>query len=512
MTLKDRSESMGLYNGGNVPLNDIATLPEKEFRKTVLGLYRDDYRLMNFFGFLENHGISRLFAILGTDDEIELKIVSMRVSAHSPRYESLTKELFQANMFEREIAEQLAILPEGHPWLKPLRYHTNYRRVKDIWPDILSRQIPGAYNFYAVNGAEVHEVGVGPVHAGIIEPGHFRFQCHGEEVMHLEIQLGYQHRGIEPMFAGGDLKRGAFLSESIAGDTSIGHSTAFCEVVESLSACHVPPKAQAIRAVALELERIANHMGDLGALGMDAGFLPTSDYFGRMRGDYLNLLLSLTGNRFGKGLCRPGGVLFDIDDEMADDFCKRLKKYKKEFENVSDLLFTRPSVLARFEGIGAVSLSEAKELGLVGPVARASQLERDIRIEYPSGMWQFCHVPISLAATGDVYGRALVRRQEISRSLEFLLKLIPSLPKGDISSGIGSMKENMLAVSLVEGWRGEIMHCGITDEKGVFKRYKIKDPSFHNWFGLAKAMRGQEISDFPLCNKSFNLSYCGHDL
>lgn len=503
---------MELFNGANIALTDIPLLTANEFRTVVVRRCRNEARLMNLFGSLESDGSVRLFAILGLDEDAQMQALSTRITAEYPRYESLTKELLQAHMFEREIAEQWAIVPDGHPWPKPLRYHANYRGVPDLWPDISQRTIPGAYPFYSVGGEEVHEVGVGPVHAGIIEPGHFRFQCHGEEIMHLEIQLGYQHRGIEPMMCGKDLKRGVLLSESVAGDTSIGHSTAFCEVVESLAGCMVSPRAQAIRAVALELERLANHVGDLGALGMDAGFLPTSAYFGRMRGDYLNLLLALTGNRFGKGLCRPGGVLFDIDASMAEEFCSKLKQYKNEFEDVSELLFTRPSVLARFEGIGVISSKNAKKLGLVGPAARASQLEHDVRIEYSSGMWQFYHVPISLSATGDVYARALVRRQEVMRSLEFLLKVLPTLPKGEALVPVGSMKTDALAVSLVEGWRGEIMHVGITDAQGAFGRYKIKDPSFHNWFGLALAMRNQEISDFPLSNKSFNLSYCGHDL
>jgi Ni,Fe-hydrogenase III large subunit len=231
-----------------------------------------------------------------------------------------------------------------------------------------------------------------------------------------------------------------------------------------------------------------------------------------MRGDYLNLLLAITGNRFGKGLCRPGGVLFDIDTAMADELCLKLKKHKAEFQDVSELLFSRPSVLARFEGVGVILPDEAKMFGLVGPAGRASQLECDVRINYSSGMWQFHHVPISLAATGDVYGRALVRRQEVMRSLEFLLRILPSLPSGGIFAQPGPMRPDTLSVALVEGWRGEIMHVGISDDKGGFARYKIKDPSFHNWLGLAYCMRGQEISDFPLCNKSFNLSYCGHDL
>jgi Ni,Fe-hydrogenase III large subunit len=503
---------MELFNGANMSLTEIPLLTAREFRDEILRRCRGEARLVNLFGAPDGERDVRLFALLGLDEEAELQVLSTRISSEYPHYESLTKNLLQAHWFEREIAEQWAITPEGHPWLKPLRYHANYRSVADLWPDISGRTIPGAYPFYAVDGEEVHEVGVGPVHAGIIEPGHFRFQCHGEEILHLEIQLGYQHRGIEPMMRGADLRRSVLLSESIAGDTSIGHSTAFCEVVESLAGCAISGRAQAIRAVALELERLANHVGDLGALGMDAGFLPTSSYFGRMRGDYLNLLLALTGNRFGKGLCRPGGVLFDIDAAMAEDFCRKLRIYKKEFENVSDLLFTQPSVLARFEGIGVISTKTAKKVGLVGPAARASQLERDVRINYSSGMWQFHHVPISLAATGDVYGRALVRRQEVMRSLEFLLRVLPSLPKGAIFFPPATMKPDTLAVSLVEGWRGEIAHVGITDSQGGFARYKITDPSFHNWFGLSLAVRNQEISDFPLCNKSFNLSYCGHDL
>jgi Ni,Fe-hydrogenase III large subunit len=503
---------MQLFNGGQISLSNIPEFSVDEFRKQILGACREDARLVNLFGHSEQNGKVRLFAILGLDEEAGLEVFSTLVCPESPQYESLTKDLAQAHLFEREIAEQWAVTPVGHPWLKPVRYHSNYRCALDIWKDIANKTIPGEYPFYAVGGDEVHEVGVGPVHAGIIEPGHFRFQCHGEEILHLEIQLGYQHRGIEPLMTGPDLKRSVLLSESIAGDTAIGHSTAFCEAVESLTGNLIPARAQAIRAVALELERLANHIGDLGALGMDAGFLPTSAYFGRMRGDYLNLLLALTGNRFGKGLCRPGGVLFDIDAKMADDFCLKLKKYKEEFQDVSDLLFSRPSVLARFEGTGMIALKDAKEIGLVGPAARASQLECDVRTNYPSGMWQFHHVPVSLGATGDVYARALVRRQEVIRSLEFLLRILPLLPAGEIFVVPGPMKPDTLAVSMVEGWRGEIMHVGITDAKGGFARYKIKDPSFHNWFGLAYAMRGQEISDFPLCNKSFNLSYSGHDL
>jgi Ni,Fe-hydrogenase III large subunit len=498
---------MELFNGGTMARADVPLLSESAFREEIIACCGDDARLANLFGAPDADGSIRLFAVLAFDDDAVVHVVSMKVVTEDPRYESLTKDLPAAHLFEREIAEQWAVIPQGHPWLKPLRRHANYRGVPDVFPDAAC-----GYPFYAVEGEEVHEVCVGPVHAGIIEPGHFRFQCHGEEILHLETQMGYQHRGIEPMMTGHDLRRSVLLSESVAGDTSIGHSTAFCEIVESLSGCMIPPRAQAIRAVALELERLANHVGDLGAMSMDAGFMPASSYFGRMRGDYLNLLLTLSGNRFGKGLNRPGGVLCDIDAAMADDFCRKLKKYQHEFDDVSDLLFTRSSVLARFEDTGVLTTTLAKELGLVGPASRACQLERDVRINYPSGLWQYHHIPISLAATGDVFARAFVRRQEVTRSLEFLLKVLPTLPKGGIFAKPDALRPDALGVSMVEGWRGEIMHVGITDAAGGFARYKIKDPSFHNLAGLCMAVRNQDISDFPLCNKSFNLSYCGHDL
>lgn len=225
---------MELFNGAQTALSNIPLLGMEDFRHRILEGCRQDARLANLFAAPQADGALRILAILGRDEEASLEIISTLVSLQSPQYGSLTKELTQAHLFEREMAEQWAITPVGHPWLKPLRYHSNYRRVADIWKGIAELTIPGVYPFYVVEGEEVHEVGVGPVHAGIIEPGHFRFQCHGENIMHLEIQLGYQHRGIEPLMAGGDLKRSALLSESIAGDTSIGHSTAFCEVVESL--------------------------------------------------------------------------------------------------------------------------------------------------------------------------------------------------------------------------------------------------------------------------------------
>jgi len=358
----------------------------------------------------------------------------------------------------------------------------------------------------------VHEVAVGPVHAGMIEPGHFRFQCHGEIVYHLEIALGYQHRGVERALAGGPDRRAIHYAETLAGDTTVGHATAYCQGHEALAECPVPARAQALRAIALELERIANHTGDLGALGGDVGYLPTASYCGRLRGDFLNLTAMLCGNRFGRGLIRPGGAAFDLDDERAERLAARLEEALRDTTHAVELLWNTPSVLSRFEDTGRLSRKLCLELGLVGPAARASGVGRDVRYDFASGWYSMTHIPLTVWNTGDVFARAYVRWLEIQRSAAFIRDQLHALPEGPIRTACPGLRPERLVVSLVEGWRGEICHTVLTDAHGRFEHYKVVDPSFHNWIGLALALRDGRISDFPLCNKSFNLSYCGHDL
>ncbi len=494
-----------LRNGHTLPLDEVPLLAPAEFRAQVVRSVERGTRLAAFFAVPGEGEALRMYAVEAHDSAGLLTVCATDVR---DAYPALTPDCPQAHMFEREMAEQWGLRPEGHPWLKPVRFHPPYRPGHGP----KERPQPSVTDYYRVEGEEIHEVAVGPVHAGVIEPGHFRFQCHGENVFHLEIALGYQHRGVERALVGGPDKRTVHYMETLAGDTSIGHATAYGHIVEGLSGCPAPARAHAWRAVALELERLANHTGDLGALAGDIGFQSTASFCGRIRGDFLNLTAAICGSRFGRGWVRPGGVAFDADDARVEWLLERLEEARRDVTHAVELLWNTSSVLARFEGAGPVSREAARVLGLVGPAARACGLERDVRVDYPTGIFGFAHIPVSTYSGGDVFARALVRWLEIQRSLAFLRTQLRSLPEGSSRTRPGALAPRRMAVSLVEGWRGEICHVALTDEEGRFAAYKVVDPSFHNWPGLAMALRGQAISDFPLCNKSFNLSYCGHDL
>jgi Ni,Fe-hydrogenase III large subunit len=499
-------------NGRAIPRSAVPERAPEDFFAALAAAGRAGMRVAACFGMADpDPEVVRLMAVLADDRHARLHLGRTRV--RGDEFASFTPVCAQLHLFEREIGEQFGLHARGHPWFKPVRFHRSYRNGHEAFlgSDGSGPRI-GVTDFYRVEGEEVHEVAVGPVHAGVIEPGHFRFQCHGENVFHLEISLGYQHRGVERALRGGPDKRSIHYAETLAGDTTVGHTTAYCQLLEALARCQKSARAQALRGIALELERLANHVGDLGALAGDVAFLPTASYCGRLRGDFLNMTATLCGSRFGRGMVRPGGVGFDVDAAIVRDLQGRLDAAERDTENAVELLWNSSSVMARFEDTGKLSPEVAESFGLVGPAARACGLARDVRNDHPSGVFRFAHIPVSTWGTGDVFARAYVRWLEVQRSIAFVREQLRSLPPGDACRALGSLVPDQIAVALAEGWRGELCHVAVTDGAGRFEHYKVVDPSFHNWSGLAYALRGQQISDFPLCNKSFNLSYCGHDL
>ncbi len=500
-----------IRNGQRVSRRDIPDLSLDEFRRTVLRAAANGGFVVQYFAFQAEDGGLKLLAVLRAG--LGLYVTGCTVA---DEYAALTPESEKFHMFEREIAEQYGVRPLGHPWLKMVRYHANRRGVADVFGNDYQEEIPGKYPYFAVEGETIHEVAVGPVHAGIIEPGHFRFQCIGELVLHLEIQLGYQHRGVERLLEqpGQALSRLPVICESIAGDTAIGHSLCHSQAIEALAGLEVSPAARIIRSVALELERLANHTGDLGALSGDVAFSPPMAYFGRIRGEFLNLLMTLAGNRFGKGLVRPGGLAFPVLAEQREILRGKVVAETPGIEQVCDLLFTAHTVRARFEQTGTVPRAAAEKLGLVGYAGRASGLPYDARVTFPTEAYADVAANTNRRTSGDVYSRANVRREEIRHSLQAIRHLLAKdLDAAPVAVPVRpQLAPDSLVVTVNEAWRGEVSHCLLTDAAGKILRYKIKDPSFHNWTGLAMALRNQGISNFPLCNKSFNLSYCGFDL
>ncbi len=486
-------------NGDAVPLDGIPVLDVGPFRRAVLDAVQGG-RIAALFGSPAGEGAIRVDAVVARDG-VGLGLVATLVR---DRYESLTRDCPQAQAFERDLHERWGVVPAGHPWLKPLR---------------LPARVPGPAGadagsdggrFFAVDGTAVHEVAVGPVHAGVIEPGHFRFQCAGERVLHLEIALGYQHRGVERALVGGPDRRTIHYVETAAGDASVGHAWAYCLIVEALAGLGVEPASDRVRGIALELERLANHAGDLGALSGDIGFLPAASYCGRLRGEFLNLTLLVCGSRLGRGWLRPGGVAFDAAAHRAV-ILDRLRGALRDLRGAVDLLRKTSTVRARMEETATLDGSAAA-LGVVGVAARASGLARDVRADHAWGPYASRPIAVSVSRAGDVSAPAQVRWEEIERSASWIEEVLDVRMDAVPRAVAGPLAPSTAAVALVEGWRGEILHAAHTGPDGRFRVYSIVDPSLHNWPGLALAMRGEAISDFPLANKSFNLSYCGHDL
>jgi len=437
------------------------------------------------------------------------------------RYEfpSIGSDIREASGYERKIATFFGLKPTGHRDLRPLILHENWpENMFPLRKDFNWQERPedanGSYTFQKVEGEGIYEIPVGPVHAGIIEPGHFRFSVAGEEIILLEPKLGYKHKGIEKLFEILELNEKVKLSEKVAGDTSFSHSLAFCQAIENLAEIMVSEKAKYLRIIFGELERLANHLNDIGFIMSDTGFSFGGSNGTRMKEIIMQWNEQLTGSRFLKGVNIIGGVTTEISTEILDKLIEDLNKLWQDFNEVIAISEKSSSLLNRLSGTGKLDKKTAIDHGVIGVAARALGIHHDARIEFPYANYNLMDFNIALEDEGDVRARLYVRIKEVYTSIQIIEQAIRTIPADEECKLIEkiNLKKNSCAIGITEGWRGEIVYFVTTDSLGEISRVDIRDPSFINWPLLGYAGKGNIVPDFPLINKSFNLSYCGNDL
>jgi Ni,Fe-hydrogenase III large subunit len=404
----------------------------------------------------------------------------------------------------------------GHPDPRPLVLYddwpTGYHPLrKDFSLSTRPPRVSNEYRYTRVEGEGVYEIPVGPVHAGVIEPGHFRFSVAGEPIINLEVRLGYVHRGIEKISESTPYAKGPRLAERISGDNCMAHSTAFCQAVESLGSVEVPERGEYVRTALLELERLYNLFGDIAGIALDTAYSVAAANGYLLREKALDLNERLTGSRLLRSVNVLGG---DRKDPFADDkegTLAALVRMKLEFEDLVRLLTVSPSLMDRLETTGVLSRELAEKLNVVGPVARASGVDRDVRRDHPYAAYGKLSFLVPRQTEGDVYARMRVKIDEVRESFSLIDQVLDGMPAGPVRAELGNGPEGELAMALGESPRGELMHWIMTG-RGVPARHKIRDASFCNWLALEEAVVGNIVPDFPLINKSFNLSYSGNDL
>jgi Ni,Fe-hydrogenase III large subunit/Ni,Fe-hydrogenase III component G len=447
----------------------------------------------------------------------EYLIVKTYTSLEDPTFPSLTKKFVPAYRFERQMRSLMGVIPLGHPdsrpWIKHEDWQENVYPLRKSFDASKSiSKIKGEYQWITAEGEGVYEIPVGPVHAGIIEPGHFRFQAVGEDVINLEEKLGYVHKGIEKRFESLSYEKGARLAGRVSGDTTVAHALAYCRAVESMTGCNPHERALWLRALMLERERIANHLGDIGGIANDAAFAFMLYQLTRLKERLLRTNHKLFGHRFMMDRVIPGGISIDITQEGKDEILSEMKWLSEEFERLAVIYEENPSLDDRLRNTGVLTSDKAKELCVVGFVARASGHEMDCRIQSPFPPYDRIIPKMTVLRSGDVHARGWVRVEEIRDSIRIISEILNSLPEGKILDKFNPPQPDSAGFAVVEGWRGEIVYWIQSGASGEINRCMVRDPSSVNWIALEEAIHGNIVPDFPLCNKSFNQSYSGHDL
>jgi Ni,Fe-hydrogenase III large subunit/Ni,Fe-hydrogenase III component G len=442
-----------------------------------------------------------------------------RVAADSARFPSIAARYPVANWFEREVVDYFGLVPEGHP-------NTFRVALHDDWPEgfwALRKsfadeqpvpRVPGnnPHPFRPVTGEGVFQVPVGPVHAGIIEPGHFRFGVAGEPVLYLQLRLFYVHKGIEKRFEKLPWRHGLFLAESISGDTAVGHALAYAHAIERLLGIEVPRRARYLRTVLLELERLYNHIADIGAIATDVAFAVPASRAQVLREGLVTIQERLFGTRLLRGTVALGGVKCELTLGRRKELLMHLDRLEGEFDDLVTLLIDSGTFTDRVDDTGVLSTQAARDLGVVGIAGRASGLDLDLRRDQPHDAYAALRFQVPVEQGGDVRARLMVRAREVEQSLSILRQALEALPEGRALTPVPeALPASSSALGWAEAWRGECLHWIQTDEKGRVARLKVTDPSFKNWPGLGRAVPGNILPDFPVINKSFNLSYSGND-
>ena len=444
--------------------------------------------------------------------------VSAPVNPAEPSFPSIAARYPAANWFEREVMDYFGLVPEGHPNPERVALHDDWpdgawALRKDFDPDTQVPRVEGSLHpFRPVTGEGVFQVPVGPVHAGIIEPGHFRFGVAGEPVLYLQLRLFYVHKGIEKRFERLPWPHTLFLAESISGDTAVGHALAYSHAIERLAGVDVPARAQVLRVVLLELERMYNHISDIGALATDVAFTVPASRAQAQREGLVPLYERVFGTRLLRGTIAFGGVKQDLTSEGAEALRRHLRVLETQFDSLITLLIDSGSFTDRVDTTGVLSNQVARDLGIVGMAARASGVDADLRRDHPHAAYSSLTFEVPVESGGDVRSRLMVRAREVEQSFRIVRHALAILPDTPLRAAMPeALPADATALGWAEAWRGPCVHWVATDERGQLTRVKITDPSFLNWPGLTHAVPGNIIPDFPVINKSFNLSYSGND-
>ncbi len=441
-----------------------------------------------------------------------------RLPSDQPRFPSVAAKHPVANWFEREVSDYFGLVPDGHPNPFPVALHDDWPdgvwAMRKSFSDIQSvPRAPGnLHPFRPVTGEGVFHVPVGPVHAGIIEPGHFRFGVAGEPVLYLQLRLFYVHKGIEKRFERLPWRHGLFLAESISGDTAVGHALAFAHALERLVGVEVPPRARYLRTMLLELERVYNHVADIGAIATDVAFSVPASRAQVLREGLVGLQERLFASRLLRGTVALGGVKCELTRGRRRELGAHLERLQRDFDDLVTLLIDSGTFTDRVDDTGVLGAQAARDLGVVGMAARASGLDLDLRRDQPHDAYGELRFQVPVEEGGDVRARLMVRAREVEQSLSILRQALEAVPEGPVVAPLpDALPASSSALGWAEGWRGECLHWIQTDEEGRLMRVKVTDPSFKNWPGLARAVPGNILPDFPVINKSFNLSYSGND-